>query len=191
MLNRPRLKDRFQGKNNVSSMWRICTDYLMNEDLCYWQEEEAMTGAKRLWREEMQSTDHRTPLFTTFVTVEIKLLKRILVDCQFGDLWCACFSTCTETHFLPLMTQQALRRCYNGAVTVQTFYPIIPPLFTNSTLPDILPASTLQSFICPSRIVSPRLADLLAHFQLNLRHAVWKFRLALRLFVSALIHFSH
>lgn len=79
------------------------------------------------------------------------------------------------SHFLPLMTQQALRRCYNGAVTVQTFYPSLPPFHlptVSRTLHEIGPVSTLQSFIRPSRTFSPRLSDLPAHFQLNLRRAV-------------------
>lgn len=122
-----------------------------------------------------------------FVPVQLKRLTKTH-PCWLS-VWCVCFS-----YFLPLMTQQALRRCYNGAVTVQTFYPSLPPFYLPTipgTLPDIVPVSTLQSFIRPSRTFSPRLSDLPAHFQLNLRQAVWKLRLALRLFVSALIHFSH
>lgn len=70
------------------------------------------------------------------------------------------------------MTQQALRRRYNGAVTVQNFLPEAPTLLFTHNFSHIVPVSTLQSFIRPSRTFSPRLSDLPAHFQLNLRQAV-------------------
>lgn len=166
----------------------------MKEEWCDWQEKGAVTGMKMLrsWLMARGDAEYRPKTFSIFLLVPVQLkclTKLILVDCLFGDRWCVCFS-----HFLPLMTQQALRRCYNGAVTVQTFYPSPPPFYLltmSRTLPDIVPVSTMQSFIRPSRTFSPRLSDLPAHFQLNLRQAVWKLRLALRLFVSALIHFSH
>lgn len=53
--------------------------------------------------------------------------------------------------------------------------PCFHPAVFHSSVTNLLPSS---------------LPDLPAHFQLNLRQAVWKLRLALRLFVSALIHFS-
>lgn len=80
-----------------------------------------------------------------FVPVQLKRLTKTH-PCWLS-VWCVCFS-----YFLPLMTQQALRRCYNGAVTVQTFYPSLPPFYLPTipgTLPDIVPVSTLQSFIRP------------------------------------------
>lgn len=152
---------------SMGNMWR-----LIKEER--WQEEEAMAGRG-------QTTDHFC--FPPFLTVQLKLPTETHPDCQSGNGWCVCFSLFTTTHFLALMTPQAHVRMEPSLSRHPTrFSPpfIYPQWAAHCLLSSLSPLLTL-SFVHSEP----------AHSKLNSHQAFWKWRSALRLFVSALPQLSH